>query len=98
MHHRKAALVCVPHLAYLAWTAAARWQEDFKGECAASWEVAPLCFSHLSSTCVWENLSLQDAAAKQVLLHLQKTHTCFLHFGDELGLQAWKDIVRYGGF
>lgn len=49
----KAALVCVPHLAYLAWTAAARLQGGFKGVCAASCEVAFLCFSHLSSTCAW---------------------------------------------
>lgn len=34
-----------------------------------------------------KNLSLQDVAAKQALLHLQKTHTCCLHFGDEVD---WK--------
>lgn len=32
-------------------------------------------------------ISLQDVTAKQVLLCLQKTYTCFLHFGDEVD---WK--------
>lgn len=32
-------------------------------------------------------ISLQDVTAKQVLLCLQKTCTCFLHFGDEV---HWK--------
>lgn len=61
----KAALLCAPCLAYLAWMAAARLQGGFKGVCAAAFcEVAFLSFSHLSSTCAWENLRVQDVTAK----------------------------------
>lgn len=48
----KAALVCVPHLAYLAWTAAARWQGGFKGDVLPPVKVHFFAsVSHLSSTC-----------------------------------------------
>lgn len=47
-----AALVCVPHLAYLAWTAAARWLGGFKGGVLPPVKLHFFAsVSHFSSTC-----------------------------------------------
>lgn len=95
----KAVLVCVPHLAYLAGTAAARWKGSFKGSSPVKLHFfASVC--HLSSTCAWENLSLklQDVTAKPVLLHWQKTCTCFLYFGDEVDWKLGRTLFDIGAF